>query len=334
MKAMVLGAGVGSRLEPITNKIPKPLVPIANRPVIDHIISLLDKHGFDELVCNTHHLADCMEQHFQGKSDVSIQLHHESELSGDAGGVRACRAFLQDGTFLVVMGDLLSDVDLSALLAEHKEKKAIATLAVKAVEDVTRFGVVVTDRNGYITAFQEKPSRNEALSNMISTGIYILEPEIFDHIPSDGSYGFGKQLFPDLVKKGLPVLAAEMNGFWTDIGTLSDYLQANCDAASGAVKLPVLGSKTNYGWVCSDAHVHETCHVNGNAIIGAASKLEKGVRLNGDVVIGDKCQIGVNSSLEDCVILPGAIVPAHSHLSNCIVTAHEVIECGEASQVA
>ena len=331
---MVLGAGVGTRLEPITNFIPKPLVPIANRPVIDHIITLLRSHGFNQLICNVHYLADQMKQHLSARQDVDIKVHYEEQLSGDAGGVRACREFLQDETFVVIMGDLLTDADLSKVLAEHKRKKAVASIAIKGVHDVSRFGVVVTDANGFIVDFQEKPSRHEARSDDISTGIYILEPEVFKHMPSSGVYGFGRQLFPLLVRRGYPVAGIELSGFWTDIGTLSDYLRANCDAASGAVHIPIDGEKTEIGWVAPGAHVADSCKVEGQVILAANCIVGRSVRLIGNVIIGAGAVIGENSVLEDCVVFPNAQIAAHSRLTSSVVAYERVISCGTAATSA
>lgn len=214
MKAMVLAAGVGSRLEPLTTQVPKPIVPVGNIPVMEHLLKLLAKHNFTDICANLHYMPEKLIEYFgDGKKfGVNLTFNTEEKLSGDAGGVRACREFLKDGTFIVIMGDLIADTDLTSVINEHKKKKALASIAIKEMDDVSRFGVVVTDENGFITGFQEKPSNEEALSKFISTGIYVLEPEIFDHIPETGDYGFGRQLFPTLVSKKLPVLGVKIGG--------------------------------------------------------------------------------------------------------------------------
>ena len=243
MKAMVLAAGAGTRLDPLTLQLPKPLVPVVNIPVIDHTLNLLKRHGFDNVWANLHHLPDLMANHFE-KNNLPVKVNYliEDELSGDAGGVRACRKNLDDSTLLVIMGDLLTNADLSYVVEQHKKNNSLATIALKAVEDVSQFGVAVIDKNGRIKEFQEKPAPKEAKSNLASTGIYILEPAVFDHMPITGNYGFGKQLFPDLVNKGLPVLGVEINSYWSDVGTFEQYRRANFDALDKKIELALPGT--------------------------------------------------------------------------------------------
>lgn len=327
MKAMVLGAGVGTRLEPITNYIPKPLVPVGNRPVIDHIVDLLYKHGFDRLICNVHYLSEKMREHFANRPGVDITLMYEEQLTGDAGGVRACRQFLQDDTFVVIMGDLLTDADLGAMLAEHRAKRAVASIGVMSVEDVSRFGVVVRDSKGFIVDFQEKPSKQQARSNQISTGIYILEPEVFNHIPESGSYGFGRQLFPDLVAKNYPVLGIELGSYWTDIGTHADYFKANRDVLMGAVEVPIEGLRSPSGWVSQSAEIDSSCKISGRVLFGKGCLVGAGVELSGTVVVGDDSEIGANSKLDNCVILPGTKVAPHSVVTQSIAGYGTIVSC-------
>ena len=241
LNAIVLAAGVGSRLDPLTSLLPKPLVPIANLPVMEHIIKLLASHQIKNINANLHYMPEKIAEYFGNgeKWGVNLCYKHEPQLTGDAGGVRACRQFLMDGTFVVMMGDLLTDADLTKIVCEHKEKKAIASIAVKQVpqEELHRFGVVVTDSRGFIKGFQEKPEAKDALSDRVSTGIYVLEPAVFEHMPAQGEYGFGRQLFPDLIQKEIPVLGIEIEGYWSDVGTIEQYRQANFDAARRKVKL-------------------------------------------------------------------------------------------------
>lgn len=181
-RAMVLAAGVGSRLDPISQHIPKPLVPVLNTPVISHILHLLHDHGIREVIANTHYLASMLTGYFDLNpfEGMSIEFLHEDVLSGDAGGVRTARSFLENDTFLVIMGDLITNADISDLIQAHKRKKALATIGIKKMKDVTRFGVLLRDEQGFIKAFQEKPKADEAISNEISTGIYVLEPRVFE----------------------------------------------------------------------------------------------------------------------------------------------------------
>ncbi|MDR3615761.1 MAG: NDP-sugar synthase [Candidatus Obscuribacterales bacterium] len=322
MKAMVLAAGVGSRLDPLTASVPKPSVPVVNKPVMEHLLLLLKRHGITDVCANLHYLPEKLTEYFQDGSPLGMQIlfEYEEKLSGDAGGVRACRKFLEDGTFIVIMGDLITDADLTMLVAEHKKKKAIASIAVKRMEDVTRFGVVVVDDNGFITGFQEKPKAEEALSNLISTGIYIFEPEVFEHIPATGDFGFGKQLFPKLVKEGFPVLGIEIETYWSDVGTIDQYREANLDVLSGLVKIDLGGtllSKKESG--------------GAQVLVGKNVSIGKNVTFQGRVVIGDSCVIDSGCVINDSVLWEGAHIHANSNVSesvigaNCLIAADSII---------
>ncbi|KNZ70042.1 nucleotidyltransferase [Thermincola ferriacetica] len=238
MKAMIMAAGVGSRLDPLTRTLPKPMVPIQDKPLMEHIINLLRHYGIRDIIANLHYLPGVIKSYFGDGSDFGVKLLYSEEqnLMGTAGGVKNNEWFL-DETFVVISGDALTDIDLADFVRYHRQKKALATIALKRVAEVERFGVVVTGEAGKIAAFQEKPRKEEALSNLVNTGIYIFEPEIFKYIPEHQVYDFGKQLFPLLVKEGLPFYGYPMDGYWRDIGTLESYRQAREDAACGKVKL-------------------------------------------------------------------------------------------------
>lgn len=335
MKAMVLAAGVGSRLDPLTAQVPKPLVPVTNVPVMEHIIGLLKRHGIEDIIANLHYLPEKLRHYFtegEGKKiGVNIEFRQEEKLSGDAGGVRFCRDFLGDGTFIVLMGDLLTDADLTRVIGEHKRKGAIATIALKQVEDVTHFGVAVLDENGFIKGFQEKPKAEDALSNLASTGIYILEPKVFDYMPAQGDFGFGRQLFPLLVEKGEKVLGVEIGDYWSDVGTIEQYWRSNFDVLKGKMKAPMQGyKKVVYGfhtvYLASGAELHPDVQVHANAIIGKGTVIESGVVLTGNVVLADDCTIGAGTHLEDVIAWSGSDIKAGSMLKNAIVTGHGVTE--------
>jgi NDP-sugar pyrophosphorylase family protein len=328
MKAMVLAAGVGSRLDPLTNQLPKPLVPVANRPVMEHILNLLQKHGFNSIISNLHYLPDKIKEYFGDGANfgTSIEYYFEEALSGDAGGVRACREFLQGDTFIVVMGDLLTDANLTNILQEHKEKKALATIAIKQVEDVSQFGVVLTDKNGFITGFQEKPKPNEALSNYASTGIYILEPEIFDYIPKQGDYFFGRQLFPSLLSLGKKVLASEITGYWSDVGTISQYKLSNFDVLAGHMIVKARGQSTKWGYLGDNAKVSDKAIINGKLMIGINSQIADNVKITGNVIIGDNCLVGENTELVNTIIWDNSKIGKNVSLIDCVVGANCTVE--------
>lgn len=331
MRAMVLAAGVGSRLEPLTNQVPKPMVPVANRPVMEHILALLRRHGVTEVASNLHYQADKIREYFGDGSDFGMELAFlfEKELSGDAGGVRACRDFLSGGTFLVLMGDLLTDADLTRVVAEHKQKKALATIALKQVDDVRHFGVAVTDENGFITGFQEKPQPHEALSNRASCGIYVLEPEVFEHIPKTGMYGFGRQLFPSLVEQGLPVLGASIDdAYWSDVGTISQYRQSNFDALEGMIKIEIPGKRHDQGFLAEGASLSSQANVGGKIYLGRNSYIAPGVKVKGHVLLGDNCRVEEGAELSDTIVWSNTTIGRSAVLKDCVIGSNCTVEAG------
>jgi len=237
---MIMAAGVGSRLMPLTATVPKPMVPVANRPVMEHAVNLLKRYEITEVIANLHYLPDVIRDYFGDGSEFGANLKYseEKELLGTAGGVKNNQWFL-DETFVILSGDGLTDINLHKLIEFHKQKGALATIALKKVEEVEQFGVVIKGEDGKIESFQEKPKREEALSDLVNTGIYIFEPEIFDYIPAKEVYDFGKNLFPLLVEKNLPFYGYEMEGYWCDVGSLEVYRQAHCDVLDGKVDILV-----------------------------------------------------------------------------------------------
>ncbi len=330
MKAIVLAAGVGSRLDPLTTQIPKPMVPVANTPVLEHILNLLKRHGISEVALNLHYLPAQVSDYFGDGSRLGMSLHFELEetLSGDAGGVRALRQYLDDDTFLVLMGDLLTDADLGAVVAAHKRLGALATIALKRVEDVSQFGVALLDGRGLIKGFQEKPDPDQALSNLASTGIYVFEPEIFQHIPASGVYGFGRQLFPSLVERGLPVGGAEIAQYWSDVGTIRQYRLSNFDALEGRVAVPLPGDRTQWGWLGAGSTVADSCRVEGLLMVGRGTRIAGRVRIRGRVIVGDNCFVDEDAELEDSVVWSEASVQRGASIKDSVIGRNCVVKNG------
>ena len=326
-----MAAGVGSRLEPLTTQVPKPMVPIANRPVMEHIFDLLRTHGITDVISNLHYQAEKIQAHFGDGSQIgmNLQFHEEKELSGDAGGVRACAEFLRGGTFVVLMGDLLTDADLTKVIAEHKAKKALATIAVKQVPDVRHFGVVVMDESGFIKGFQEKPEPEVALSNYASTGIYILEPEVFDHIPKTGQFGFGRQLFPNLVELGLPVLGVSIDEYyWSDVGTIGQYRSSNFDALDGKVRLNMSGERQPNCIMEAGSSVSSDARIEGKLYLGRNSHIAPSVTIKGYVLIGDNCRIENNAVLDNTIVWSNTVVERGAVLTNSVVGLNCTVPAG------
>ena len=306
IKAMVMAAGMGSRLEPITLLFPKPLIPVMNRPLMDIILSQLHSIGVDEVISNTYYLANQIIDRYS-TNDLCIKFSHikETELSGTAGGMKKCQFFFDEGEdFIVMSGDVLTTADITQGVEIHKKSGAIATIGVKQVphELVSHFGVVVTDEKGFITEFQEKPPVEEAKSNLINTGIYIFNYKIFDYIPENTFYDFAKNVFPKLLAEG-QINTFEVNGYWNDIGTIGQYKQSIQDVFNGVCKI-------------EHSKVIET---NLGSYISDTTKIPNTVRFVGNNVVGANCKLGEYVKLENCVVLDGAEIKTGSELSDCVV---------------
>lgn len=310
MKAMIMAAGVGSRLMPLTTNISKPMVPIANLPAIAHIVNLLRYHGITDAIANLHYKAEAIDSFFKVHKYKNFNIHfsYEQELLGTAGGVKKVAAFFDD-TFVIISGDALTDIDLTDMLAYHRAKGSKVTIALKEVEDTDKFGVVVCDKEYHITSFQEKPKKGEELSNLVNTGIYIFEPEILDLIPAGEFYDFGSQLFPLLVEKKIPFYGYKMDAYWCDIGSLSQYHQANRDALAHMVKLDIKPSFYNA----------KNIKISGDVLIGEDTTFGDNVIINGPCIIGNNCHIGDGSIIDDVVIWHNVRIGKNAHLSSCVV---------------
>ncbi|BAI88039.1 mannose-1-phosphate guanyltransferase [Arthrospira platensis NIES-39] len=320
MKAMILAAGKGTRVRPITYTIPKPLIPILQKPVMEFLVDLLRRHGFKEIMVNVSHLADEIENYFRDGQRFGVEISYSFEGSiedgqligkalGSAGGMKKIQDFnpFFDDTFVVLCGDALIDLDLSEAVKWHKEKGAIATVVMKSVpkEEVSSYGVVVTDEMDRIRAFQEKPSVEEALSTSINTGIYIFEPEIFDYIPSGCEYDIGSQLFPHLVEIGAPFYGITMDFQWVDIGKVPDYWRAIRSVLLGEVKnVPIPGREVAPGiYTGLNVAVNwDKVHIEGPVYIGGMTRIEDGATIIGPTMIGPSCSICSNSYVSNSVI--------------------------------
>lgn len=317
-KAMIMSAGVGSRLDPLTRNLPKPLVPIANKPVMDILFEKLLSLGIKDVVCNTYYLADkIIERYKDNVLGINFNYIKEETLSGTAGGVKKCQFFFEEGeTFLVLSADGLSNADIEKGLEIHKKSGAIATIGVKqiAMEEVPHFGVVVTDKDGYITEFQEKPSIEEAKSNYINTGIYIFDYKIFNYIPENTFYDFAKNVFPKLLSERA-INTFEVSEYWSDIGTLEQYKQSTIDVFKGVCEFSHgLVHKTSTGAYISDSVVED-------------------VRFIGYSTIGENVKIGKDVIIENCIIWDDVEVASGVSLSNCIIPSGCRVETDMCSQI-
>jgi mannose-1-phosphate guanylyltransferase len=316
---MVMAAGLGTRLRPLTYDIPKPLVPVANRPVMEHILLLLRKHGFGPLIANLHWFPDALRDRFGDGSQLGVDLtySYEDELLGTAGGVRNVAEFFGSEPFLVMAADALTDIDLGALRAAHEENDGIATLAVKRVSDVSEFGVVITDSAGRVQGFQEKPDRAEALSDLASCMIYVLEREIFDYFPSKPAVDFARDVFPALLENDVPFHVHRVDAYWNDVGSLPEYLRGNLDAVQGVVDVELAGEFLEPA-EDDEALERGDPGVSGRVLVAEGCEIEAGARMDGPLVVGAGSRIGAGALLKEAVLLPGAQVPPGALVASAI----------------
>lgn len=320
MKAMILAAGKGTRVRPITHTIPKPLIPILQKPVMEFLVELLRQHGFDQIMVNVSHLADEIENYFRDGQRFGVQIGYSfegridegklvGEAIGSAGGLKRIQDFYPffDDTFVVLCGDALIDLDLTEAVKWHRSKGAIATVVMKSVpkEEVSSYGVVVTDEEGRIKAFQEKPSVEEALSTDINTGIYIFEPEVFNYIPSGVEYDLGGELFPKLVEMNAPFYGVTMDFQWVDIGKVPDYWRAIRDVLMGKVKnVSIPGHEVRPG-VFTGINVAvnwDKIDIKGPVYIGGMTRIEDGAKIIGPTMIGPNCWVCKGATVDNSII--------------------------------
>jgi mannose-1-phosphate guanylyltransferase / phosphomannomutase len=274
MKAVIMAGGEGTRLRPLTSNQPKPMVPIVGRPCMEHIVQLLGQHGFDDVIVTLAFMPQAIRSYFGDGEGHGLRLRYsvEDAPAGTAGSVRLAAAELDgalDETFLVISGDALCDVDLSALVRFHKEKGASVTIGLKSVDNPLEFGIVVIDEEGRIERFLEKPSWGEVFSDTINTGIYVLEPEVLRHVPEAEPYDFSKQLFPLLLEMGRPLYGCVLDGYWQDIGNIDQFRQANFDALDQKVELDIPGIRLRgHIWLGEGVEVDDLADIEGPAFLG------------------------------------------------------------------
>jgi len=327
MRAMVLAAGKGTRLFPLTGEIPKPMAPVVDTPILRHIFGLLARHGVTDAYVNIHYLADALLEAYGEESQVdemSVHLIREENLTGTAGGVRhlagAARAGDFSETFVVVSGDALTDVDIGDLVAFHKEKGALATVGLRRVYDTSEFGVVEIDEGNNIQGFQEKPDPEEAVSTLANTGIYVFEPRVLEYIPKDTFFDFAHDVFPRLLEARERFVGYQESFYWSDIGTLEAYRQAQYDVLSGKVQVTVPGEKRDETlWVGENAQIHPGAFLEGYIVVGRDAVVGRGVSLSGDVTVGTDCWVRPNATIKSSILLPGASVGDGAYLEDCIV---------------
>jgi len=323
MRAMVLAAGLGTRLRPLTYEITKPMVPVLDRPVMEHILDLLDRHSFERVIANLHYFPETIRERFGER----ISYRYEQELLGTAGGVRACADFFGDEAFLVISGDALTDIDLGALAARHRDAGGIATLAVKRVPDTREFGVVLHDREGRVTGFQEKPRREEALSDLGNCGIYMFNPQIFDYFPERPFVDWAQDVFPTLLENDVPFHIHEVPEYWNDVGSLGELRRGTFDALRGVLYLEMEGEEVRPGVIVArEEPLPEDAEIDGPAWIGKDVEIGAAVRLIGPLVLSDGVRVGARAQLRGSIVFPGTEIAADSILIDAILGHRGILQ--------
>ncbi len=323
MRAVLMAGGSGTRLRPLTCDLPKPMVPVLNRPIAEHIINLLKRNNITEIIATLYYLPDVMRDYFQDGADFGIEMTYaveEEQPLGTAGCVKNIQQWLDD-TFITISGDAITDFDLQAAIAFHRAKQSKATLILTRVPNPVEFGVVITDESGKIVRFLEKPSLSEIFSDTVNTGTYILEPEVLDYLPENEESDFSKDLFPLLLAKGEPMYGYIAEGYWCDVGHLDAYREAQYDGLYNKVELDFAYEEKASGfWIGSNTYIDSTAKIETPALIGNNCRIGPRVNIEAGTIIGDNVTIGADADLKRPIIWNGATIGEEAQLRACIIS--------------
>ena len=324
MKAVVMAGGEGSRLRPLTLERPKPMITLGHAPAIEHILRLLKHHGITDIVISLHYLGSVIEDYFRSGEELGLNITytHEDRPLGTAGSVALARDVL-DEPFLVISGDALTDVDLSAFARFFTEKSARAALLLYRVENPLEYGVVITEADGKVQQFQEKPSWGEVLSDTVNTGIYALHPSALDYIPPGREVDFSLDVFPAMLRNGDPVYGYVADGYWTDVGMLDAYRQANADLVSGQVRVPSAPSYcATRPTIDPTARVDPSARIEGAVYVGRESEVRAGALLRGPAMVGDRTLVDELAEVHEATVLSNAYIGVGAKLDRCVIGRH------------
>ena len=326
MQALILVGGEGTRLRPLTCNMPKSMVPVLNTPFLDHFFHYLAGHGVNNIVLAMGHLSRPIEEYFGDGSRFGIKLTYavESQPMGTAGAVKNAERFLES-SFLVINGDIFTDLDLSAMLDFHEKRRAIVTIALTPVEDPTAYGLIETTSGDKITRFLEKPSWDQVTTNMINAGTYILNKEVLKRIPAGVNHSFERQLFPQLLEVGEPLFAFPSNAYWMDIGTPEKYLKLHRDLMRGEIKgyQVVQGNVVKIGQNCT---ISPETEIIGPVFIGNNCVINRGVKILGSVVLGDGAYMGEDCIVESSILWSNVRLGSKVTLRECLVANDSLLE--------
>jgi len=328
VKAVVMAGGEGSRLRPLTSGVPKPLVPVVGKPVMEHILRLLRKHGITDVVVTLQYLGSAIRDYFGDGSDFGVDITYvvEDAPLGTAGSVKNAQEYLTE-PFIVISGDALTDIDLGAVMQYHREKGASATIVLTSVANPLEFGVVITNPDGTIKRFLEKPSWGEVFSDQVNTGIYVIEPEVLDLLSPGAVVDWSGDVFPKMLTNAMPLYGYPAPGYWCDIGNIQTYYQANWDALEGRVDVEIPGERRHGNvWIGENVEIGYDVRINGPAYIGNECKLKAGVFINGPVCVGNFSVVDENTKISNSIIWTYSYIGENSRLRQAIVCRHVTIK--------
>ncbi|MGH3745743.1 MAG: sugar phosphate nucleotidyltransferase [Mycobacteriales bacterium] len=322
MRAVVMAGGEGTRLRPMTANQPKPLLPVVNKPIMEHVLRLVRRHGISETVVTVQFLAALVRNYFGDGEELGMQLSYATEESplGTAGSVKNAEEVLRDAPFVVISGDALTDIDLTDLIRFHREKGALVTVALKSVPDPLEFGIVITAEDGRIERFLEKPTWGQVFSDTVNTGIYVMEPEVLDHVAAGEQVDWSHDVFPALLEAGLPLYGYVAEGYWEDVGTHESYIRAQADVLNRQVEVEIDGFEVSPGvWIGEGAEVDADAVIKGPVFIGSYAKVEAGAELREFTVLGSNVVVKEGAFLHRAVIHDNVFIGSQANLRGCVV---------------
>jgi NDP-sugar pyrophosphorylase family protein len=325
MKALILAAGFGTRLKPLTNELPKPLFPVLNRPILEHTLHFLSSQGITEIAINLHHRPEKIIAYFGDGKGFGVNLHYskEEEILGTAGGIKKLQSYFQDETFLVINSDVFADINLNDALKFHIEKKSKLTLVVRQDANIEKYKSIQRVKEGRIVHFHGKGVKNsESITQVMFTGIQIMEPDIFFRIPEGKFCGTTEDIFPGMIQDELLIYGFLQDGYWIDMGTHETYIQAQADALDGKLSLKISSSRNSEGpLMVPPVHIGENCEISQDAQVGPYVVLGDGCRVRSGAVVKNSilwkgATVGNNCSVQNSIIGEGVAIDSRNNVKN------------------
>ena len=330
MKAVVMAGGFGSRIQPLTHSKPKPMLPIMNKPMMEHTMMMLKDLGISEFIVLLYFKPEVIQNYFKDGSDFGIKITYvvPDDDYGTAGAVKLAQELIGDENFIIISGDLVTDFDFQKLFDFHASRKSKLSIGLTSVENPLQFGVVIANEDDVIEKFLEKPSWSEVFSDTINTGIYVIEPEILEYIPKRENFDFAKDLFPLLMQEDITLMGYNLSGYWRDVGNPESYRDVYEDILSGRVEFKISGHKQKYPdgilYSPSEYKLDPSVEIIGTVVLGSNVEIKKNVKLS-NVVIGNNVTIGTSSKIRNSVLWDDIAVDKNARLDNCVICNNNVI---------